>query len=975
MRATLNIGHCSLAILTPPAPQACSSTPSPCALGIQISAGGLSASTSPPLGLPPDYHNLPSARKHNTGLSQASIKSSFSEHVLSDPALTVHLKPLTVNLLTSHARPANVHALCWYPQATPFMSGPPSARGTSPPPDAGRHAQSLRSDADFRRNSADGNTVLASWLQGATVATRPFLRLCAAQVTACEASSAPDGTHEFQGLAPPVDITADIRKGLTIEVIVQSSNAPQSSNSAAHTTHTPPVSARDRAAAVDHSAARSAAPHAHSADIDASAAAHASCDSDAPTSVACVSTGAVALLADASCLQNAKNVLDLLNRVAHRPEHDPSSAPFGSPGVAAANPSSHGPSSHPAHARMHAMRAGARKTSRPAASVPMQDSMTPVATPHASESRFSITMHTQHVVLGVMAPVHAANASQGDASLEGVAVVAHAYAHASVECSPEEITGSMHVPELRVSVCNSGASSDVLQGRVPLCLRPLGDTFGAFGMQATFSNVQNASNIATQGESGKIATNAYEENAATACMAEASQTDTVPATVVVEGGVSSVIVPQRPESAAATSTSIDAAHTATTKRTACNVVQSVSESSQTCAHCGQLLEARDKCSCREVNDAARGICATRCGMLQEHVSLAVAIGALRVSTGAEDLSSLAHILKSSCTANWHEPDIVSTAAPQNAAEDSASWKIPQVATCGDAGSSTLVDTIIDRLLVATSAAPLQGGLSLECNVAEAEWTIVQRHSVGDTTEGTSAPTFSMDSSFLPNSRAAVDMHAPHALSGYVISPIARVRVQKLPSEPSLHAEITRTGGTAHAACTIDLELLNAKCQAWDSVIAPWPLRATATLHPETLHTSPSSSNPDPSTALIMCPLQHTPSSHAAQNLRLASESSPSTRMHAVDASGSHEIPGAEYWEVSMHVTGEQLLDVIVSDATAHAVHALAGLVDYAGSLASAVAQGGHIQTPPAHGSLHLVATGVQLPALPAITSSCVGCLY
>ena len=82
-------------------------------------------------------------------------------------------------------------------------------------------------------------------------------------------------------------------------------------------------------------------------------------------------------------------------------------------------------------------------------------------------------------------------------------------------------------------------------------------------------------------------------------------------------------------------------------------------------------------------------------------------------------------------------------------------------------------------------------------------------------------------------------------------------------------------------------------------------------------------------------------------------------MHAAHACASRTVADAGHWEVNMHVTGDHLLDVTVSDATAHAVHALSGLVDYATSLASAVAQGGYVQTPPPNKSLHQVATGVH----------------
>jgi hypothetical protein len=81
-------------------------------------------------------------------------------------------------------------------------------------------------------------------------------------------------------------------------------------------------------------------------------------------------------------------------------------------------------------------------------------------------------------------------------------------------------------------------------------------------------------------------------------------------------------------------------------------------------------------------------------------------------------------------------------------------------------------------------------------------------------------------------------------------------------------------------------------------------------------------------------------------------------MHEAQSSASHEAPKAQHWDVNMHVAAEQLLDVIVSDATAHAVHALSRLVEYTGALRTAVARRAFIETPPAHGTLHMVATGV-----------------
>ena len=193
----------------------------------------------------------------------------------------------------------------------------------------------------------------------------------------------------------------------------------------------------------------------------------------------------------------------------------------------------------------------------------------------------------------------------------------------------------------------------------------------------------------------------------------------------------------------------------------------------------------------------------------------------------------------------------------------------------------------------------------------------------------------------------------------------------------MHAEMTRAGGTARTACMVEFELLNVQCQAWDSVIAPWPIRASAELRRATPPGSSFSANlPASSTALVLYePIPDT-CSHAAtaQNIPSTSEQLPLTCMHDMHAS----VPDAGHWEVSMHVTGEQLLDVTVSDATAHVVHALSGLVEYAATLVSAAAQGEHIQTPTPCDALHLVATGAHstqpsqfgTPPLPPCLNSC-----
>ena len=141
------------------------------------------------------------------------------------------------------------------------------------------------------------------------------------------------------------------------------------------------------------------------------------------------SVGLAGLFGRGSCLQNAKNVLNVLTRVTHQPSMHES---FSSRAVAATKQGCS--SNHPACARMLAMHASAHSSSRPAAEShpPVREGAT-----RACESQLSIAMHTQHVVLGIMAPVHAPDAPLGQDALEGVAVVAHAYAHGSVDCSPE----------------------------------------------------------------------------------------------------------------------------------------------------------------------------------------------------------------------------------------------------------------------------------------------------------------------------------------------------------------------------------------------------------------------------------------------------------------------------------------------------------------------------------------------------------
>lgn len=1000
----------------------------------------------------------------------------------------------------------------------------------------------FRSDAQFGRSSSDGNSVLESWLQGTTVTYRPFLRMCAARVTACEAAGALDGMHAYQGIAPPVDIVADTRKGLTVDVIVQGNTiTPQNVALSVH--NHPAVSTVENIAldsqpvlcsavnehlmhaapaAFDYGTARStelSAPQHATNHVPATHTSHGVATGAISNNacVACVSTGAVALLTDASCFQNAKNVLELLAKVAHRPEHTTHAphASFRSTVTGAGNVST---SSHVALSHMHADRA---TESSPKLTSATHDSNAPSSHVQSHGNRFKINMHTQHIVVGVLAPVHADNASQTSTSSKSVAVVVHAYAHASVDCSPEEIMGTMHVPELRASICHSGACSSVLEGKVPLSLRPLGDTFGAFGLEASCSNLPEHSKGSTppppsgsespiahegesqsqnicdevhksnesavepsvqvavggerdecNGDSSNAATTAvvrrsgsreHFEGASTAdadvpvpsyaatlnssnaiaAAEEASCNATADADAVPSGSVMNVeclegtsnsatdadadVVPSQAATlniSNATVTAEEASCSATVQVSAASELQAADESDAAHMPSGAVSDAAvlsptaaaaaaaedsgpnahsDATDAFDGTDTVNPIpengamawaeteqpmasvllpynaqdqpveepCSNAGASHGEHACVSVAVGAVRVSTGAEDLACIAHIAKSSTTANWSEPNIVSTcAAIQNAPECSTA-SFAQLSS--GSKSSTLVDAIAGRFVSVTCMAPMHGDISVNCSVAEIEWTLLQRHSVGikncESPRDQSIPTFESNSTRLHHGSLRAHMHAAHALSGHIITPIARLHMRNIPLEASFAAYVTRMSVEAHVACIFELELLNAKCQAWDCVIAPWPLRAAASLHPKHIMHAPESSQILPqkrssgaeASVNPLHPSSHSSNPHASpKGTASVSEFGLPLHMHDMHdthASDNRSDPGGTRREVVMHVSGDELLDVVVSDSTAHAVHALSGLAEYAESLVRAVANGWEVHTPPAHTSQHLVATG------------------
>jgi hypothetical protein len=214
-----------------------------------------------------------------------------------------------------------------------------------------------------------------------------------------------------------------------------------------------------------------------------------------------------------------------------------------------------------------------------------------------------------------------------------------------------------------------------------------------------------------------------------------------------------------------------------------------------------------------------------------------------------------------------------------------------VDVAADAGAATLVDTVIHGARAAGRTAPCGGECTLSVSVLEAVCTVTQRHRVGA-------------GAYMPAMRArgvAAPSTAGDALAGHIIAPVARLSVRKLPECPSLRASTSADGASVAMVCTVQVELYNALCQAWDDVVAPWPVHAEARLQ-----------RLWPPRACV--PIPDSPAAHS-------DASSPGCSW------GGREEPAIEQWRVCAHVTAERLLDVVVSDATANAVHALGGLAD------------------------------------------------